>query len=226
MENEDDIILMKEIFINLKLPDGKQKYRAFVDDLDSIEEIKSKIYHQMDITADQQKIMYGNVELNDGVIEDYEIQDGDEVELVLNFETLRIDVFTRSRTHELIQRTTDDFPWFLNMKAGFCIKVKCRRETCETHKEHNGMSINLYGYGKFDFLAMLENGFKCRACDNVADPVTCGFTKCRWFVECQQTGFDPKHIKKEGQIPENKWIEYDDVKMTNWNYLRFIVIPE
>jgi hypothetical protein len=225
MDGEDDTILMKKIFINLQLPDEKRKYRAFVDDLDEIEDIKAGIYGDMDITADQQKLMYGDVELTDGVVEDYGIQDSDEIELVLDFQTLRIDVFSRSRTHELIQRTTNDFPWFLNMKSGFCIKVKCRNPACETHKEHNGTSILLYGYGQFDFLVMLANGFKCRACDSSADPITCGFTKCRWFVECQQTGRDTKNIKKEGQIPENKLIEYDDVKMTNWNYLRFIVVP-
>jgi Ubiquitin family len=226
MENDDDIVEMKKIFINLKIDEEKKKFQAYVDDLDEIEDIKSKIYNELDITANQQKLMYGDVELTDGCIEDYGIQEEDELELVLDFTTLRISVFTRSRTHDLIQRSSDDFPWYLNMRPGFLIKVKCSNEFCDTYKEHSGTSINLYGYGKFDFLVMLENGFKCRACERPASPVTCGFTKCRWFVECKQPGRGTHEVKKEGQMPANKLIEFDDVRVANWEYLRFVVIPQ
>ena len=83
----------------------------------------------------------------------------------------------------------------------------------------------MYGYGQFDFLTMVENGFICRACSSPAKPVTCGFTKCRWFVECRQQGRSTKDVKKEGHMPANKLIEYDDVRVNNWEYLRFVVIP-
>ena len=111
------------------------------------------------------------------------------------------------------------------MRPGFCIKVKCDNPYCETQKEHNGTSINLYGYGQFDFLIMVKNGFTCRSCSRPASPITCGFTKCRWFVECKQQGRGTKDVKKEGHMPANKLIEYDDVRVNNWEYLRFVVIP-
>ncbi len=225
MMEEDNKIYMKKIFILLKVDDDIKKYQAYVDDLDEIEDIKYKIYNVFDITIDQQKLIHNNIELTDGCIEDYGIQENDEVELVLDLRTLRISVFSRFRELDLVERINDDFPWYLKLQPGFCIKVRCSNSFCETHKEFNGISIILYSYGQFDFLVMLRNGFKCKACDHPASPVTCGFTKCRWFVECRQQGRNMKDLKKEGEMPSNKFIEYDDVSLSNWDYLRFIVVP-
>lgn len=225
MTEEDNKIYMKKVYILLKVDNEIKKYQAYVDDLDEIEDIKYKIYNTFDITADQQKLIHKNVEMIDGCIEDYGVEEEDEIELVLDITTLRISVFSRYRTLELVQRANNDFPWYLKLQPGFCIKVQCTNSFCETQKEFNGTSILLYGYGQFDFIIMLKNGFRCKACDHIALPMTCGFTKCRWFVECRQQGRGTKDIKKEGEMPADKLIEYDDVKVSNWDYLRFIVVP-
>lgn len=184
-----------------------KKFTVEIIDTQKIEDLKQIIEKRENIKYDQQRIIFnGKTLLDESILKDNNIKDGDKLYLILLVRGggLIVPCHNLDKCKDMNKMDSDlefstSAPCYRVMNRGMCFEVVCTDKTCEWH---NCLAICNVGYGKF----ILSETFKSLDCKYCGGKITQDNIKRIGFCYCSYE-FQYSELKNSSKIIKSKLID-------------------
>jgi hypothetical protein len=208
---------------------GKTLPLCSINSSDTIERIKKYVQLIEGIPPDQQRLIYGGRQLDDGKrLSDYNIENKSILHLVLRLRgggsftepAIGFAPMTKYKTQEWSAKIE---PLWRMASPGLCLEGYCSNLDCNSFG--NQVICNM-GFTIFDLLCHIKK-VECPVCSEKVIPKTCAFNRCyyRWIGKRAENG---ELVSSEWKEAKNAYTRYDESddpvagKSMKWNSLQLV----